>query len=99
MMQNMMIQQNMAMQTDQTLTGVNNMMPGMMGAQMMGMIPQVPTTGPQQMQQANITVIGSKTKTGSTCCVIATMMTGAFCILPLCFMCCMWWKKIASALY
>lgn len=72
-------------------------MPGMMGPQM-GMVPLV-STGPQSMQQANITVIGNKTKTGNTCCIVSTMMAGFFCIFPLFFMCCMWWKKIASALY
>jgi hypothetical protein len=99
MMQNMMMQQNTVMQTDQNINGYNTMMPGMMGAQMIGMMPSIPTIDSQQMQQANITVIGSKTKPFNACCMISTLITGAFCILPLCFMCCMWWKKIAYAMY
>lgn len=73
------------------------MMPNMMG-QDMSMIPPNPT-GPQPMQQADITIVGGKTKSGDLSCLFATIMCGACCIFPLCFMCCMWWKKIVSPVY
>jgi hypothetical protein len=94
----MMMQQNMQMQTNQNLGQASTMVPNMVGQDMMGMMAQNPT-GPQPMQQANITIIGSKIKAGNLCCAISTIISGAFCIFPLCFMCCMWWKKIVSAIY
>lgn len=46
------------------------------------------------IQQANITIAGTKTKSTNACCMISTLVCGTCCIFPLCFMCCAWWKKI-----
>lgn len=51
------------------------------------------------MQQVDITIVGNKTKPGNIGCAISTLMVGVFCCFPLCFMCCMWWKKIVAAFY
>lgn len=54
---------------------------------------------PQTFTEAYIAVAGAKTSPGDLCCAILTIMLGVFCIFPLCFMCCMWWKKMVSPLY
>jgi hypothetical protein len=51
------------------------------------------------VQQASITLVGNKTKPSNTCCFSVTILLGAFFIIPLCFMCCMWWKKIVYPTY
>lgn len=73
--------------------GQSPMLPNMIGV---GMVPPNPNA---PMQQANLTIVGAKTKAGSQCCIISTIMAGACCIFPLCFMCCAWWKQIAYPLY
>lgn len=45
------------------------------------------------IQQANITIAGTKTKSTNVCCMVSTLVCSC-CIFPLCFMCCAWWKKI-----
>lgn len=75
------------------------MMPGSEGTE----FPAVPSVAPEAnmsvpIQQANITLVGNKTKSSNICCFIMTFMF--FCLIfPLCFMCCEWWKKIVSPLY
>lgn len=50
------------------------------------------------VQQANITLVGNKTKSSNICCFMMTFMF--FCLIfPLFFMCCEWWKKIVSPIY
>lgn len=51
------------------------------------------------VNQLNITVVGAKTNTFGTCCYTMTVVSGSFCILPLFFMCCPWWKKIVYPQY
>ena len=46
---------------------------------MMNMVPQHTN---MSFQQANITIISPKIKAGDKCCVIATMLTVAFCVFP-----------------
>jgi hypothetical protein len=92
-----MMQPNMQMETNQNLGEAPTMVPNMVGQDMSMMAPN--PTGPQPMEQADITIVGSKTKDGDYSCLIYTMISGAFCIFPLCFMYCMWWKKIVSAMY
>ena len=61
-----------------------------------------PTTGiplGAAIQQIQITLIGSKTKAANVCCIISTMVAGAFCILPLICLCIPWWKKTVSPVY
>lgn len=64
-----------------------------------GMMNVVPPDINAPMQQANITIVGAKTKPGNQCCIVCTLVSGAFCIFPLCFMCCAWWKNIAFPMY
>lgn len=98
LMQNIMMQQNLNMvPTNQNLVE-NSVMPVMEGQGMMGMMPQNPT-GPPQMQQADITIVGNKTKPGNSACIFSTLMAGLCCCFPFCFMCCTWWKKMVAALY
>lgn len=65
--------------------------------------PNVPPVAPEvnmqaPIQQANITLVGNKTKSSNIGCFILTFMF--FCLIfPLCFMCCEWWKKMVSPLY
>lgn len=59
-------------------------------------MPMMPT---QPISQANITIAGSQTSFGSDCCFILTIILGSFIIFPLCFMCCMWWRKIVYPRY
>jgi hypothetical protein len=33
------------------------------------------------------------------CCQLTTIIAGSFCIFPLCFMCCNWWKKCVNPAY
>jgi hypothetical protein len=91
MQQNMMAPPNMM---QEMLLPNNPMMPGM---PMPGMI----ATGGNEMsiQQGNITLVGNKTKPSNMCCFLMTILCGSFFIFPLCFMCCMWWKKIAYPTY
>jgi hypothetical protein len=51
------------------------------------------------IQQANLTIVGNKTKTPNNCCYILTILLGSLLIFPLCFICCMWWKKIVYPTY
>lgn len=99
-MQNIMMQQNMnmAMPANQSFVEANSIMSTMPGQGMMGMMPLNPT-GPLPMQQADITIVGNKTKPGNVGCIFSTIMAGACCCFPFCFMCCMWWKKIVAAMY
>ena len=63
-------------------------------------MPMFPTiVGPQVITQANITVAGNQTSEGNDCCFILTFFLGVILILPFCFMCCMWWKKIVYPKY
>ena len=97
MQQNMMAQPNMM---QEMLLQDAPMMP-MMPMMPMGM-PVASMMAPQanmNMQQANITLVGSKTKASNNCCYIFTIICGSFIIFPLCFMCCMWWKKIVYPTY
>jgi hypothetical protein len=61
------------------------------------MAPQMPNS--QVVTQANITVVGTKTSTGSDMCFCVTILLASFIIFPLFFMCCMWWKKIVFPKY
>lgn len=49
--------------------------------------------------QATLIIVGNKTSSTNYCCYGATILSGAFCILPLLFTCCMWWKKIVLPKY
>ena len=50
------------------------------------------------VQQANITLVGNKSKSSNVCCVIVTLMF--FCLIfPILLTCCDWWKKIVSPFY
>jgi hypothetical protein len=56
-------------------------------------------TGGARISLATLTIVGSKTKVSNNCCFLLTMITGTFCIIPLFFLCCMWWKKIVYPEY
>jgi hypothetical protein len=56
-------------------------------------------TGGTGISQANLTIVGTKMKGGNTCCFLLTILLGSFCIIPLFFLCCMWWKKIVYPEY
>lgn len=51
------------------------------------------------VQQISITLIGNKVQASNNCCYMITLLCGSFILLPLLFMCCMWWKKIVYPLY
>ena len=76
-----------------------------MGIPPMSLIPPMPIsnmaqgTGQSLVYQANITIVGNKTSSRNSCCFCATYCLGSFLIFPLCFMCCMWWKKIVYPRY
>jgi hypothetical protein len=89
---------NMVMPANQNFVETNSIMPTMADQGMMGMISQNPPVSPP-MQQADITIVGNKTKPGNQGCIFSTIMAGMCCCFPLCFMCCMWWKKIVAAMY
>jgi hypothetical protein len=75
-----------------TFAQQNMMQPNMM-------MNDMPSQSNGQIQQANITIIGSKTKPGNCCCLISTIIAGSCLIFPLCFMCCTWWQKIVNPTY
>lgn len=47
-----------------------------------------------QIFNAQIIITGNQIHEFNTSCLVATIVCGSFIILPLCFMCCGWWKKI-----
>jgi hypothetical protein len=51
------------------------------------------------IQQANIVLVGSKTKAGNSICFCITMVLGALLIFPLILMCFDWWRKITFPMY
>lgn len=53
---------------------------------------------PAPIQQANITLVGNKTKSSNICCCFMTLMCVCL-IFPIFFMCCEWWKKMVCPLY
>jgi hypothetical protein len=46
--------------------------------------------------QATIMVTGTQIKEMNVGCLTCTIIAGSFCIFPLCFMCCNWWKKMVN---
>ena len=71
-----------------------------MGPMAMTSTPVTSTTAVTQViTQANITVAGRQTSMGSLCCALLTVILGVCLIFPLCFMCCMWWRKIVYPKY
>lgn len=83
--------QNLGQETSQQNSMQNPMQQNMMN--MMAPNASAP------IQQANITLAGTKTKTGNVCCLVTTFFLGGCLIIPLTFMCCMWWKKIVNPFY
>lgn len=95
------------------LTQMNMMPPPnvmMQDALFGGMPPMIPGSIPMQsvmttqgnefsIQQANITLVGTKSKAVNNWCHVLTIMSGLILIFPLFFMCCMWWKKIVYPTY
>jgi hypothetical protein len=84
--------------------------PNMMQEAFMGGMPMIPGGIPMQsmmapqgnehlIQQANITLVGTKSKPGNVWCYMFTILCAGFLIFPLCFICCMWWKKIVYPAY
>jgi hypothetical protein len=84
--------------------------PNMMQEAFMGGMPMIPGGIPMQsmmapqgnehaIQQANITLVGTKSKPGNVWCYMFTILCASLVIFPLCFMCCMWWKKIVFPAY
>lgn len=57
------------------------------------------TSTGKPLQQANISIAGIKTKGTNQCCIVSTIAIGGWCIVPLFFMCCDWWKKIVHPTY
>jgi hypothetical protein len=51
------------------------------------------------IQQANITLVGSKIKPSNEICFCVTIVLGAFLIFPLLLLCFDWWKKIVFPVY
>ena len=47
----------------------------------------------------NVTTVGQKTEQRNDCIRIVTMLLGMCLIFPLCFTCCMWWKKLVYPKY
>lgn len=91
-LQAMMMQQQSMMQAQMLQPQM------MMDGNMMG-VPQIPQVPITDIQQANITLVGNKTKPGDMCCFMITIMFASCLIFPLCFMCCTWWKKIVYPMY
>lgn len=75
--------------------GVPPMIPGVIPMQSM----IAPQSNELTIQQANITLVGTKTKPGNTCCYVLTVIFGSLLIFPLCFLCCIWWRKIVFPTY
>ena len=46
----------------------------------------------------NVTTVGDKTGDVNKCCISCTYL-GLVLIFPIFFICCMWWRRIASAKY
>ena len=76
-----------------------NMMNPFGAPQQMMVPPPVPVTTQNHFPKIDITVIGNKTSAYNACCYCFTMFFASLLIFPLCFMCCMWWKKIVYPKY
>jgi hypothetical protein len=70
----------------------------MMVPQPMIMAPQ-PMVMPTSFAKVDITVVGNKMSPYDCFCYTITYLLGACLIFPLCFMCCMWWKKMVYPKY
>lgn len=94
MMPPMMPPADMMMQ-EALLGGMPPMIPG--GIPMQSMM--APQGNELSIQQANIMIVGTKSKPGNDWCHAFTVIFGSLLIFPLFFMCCMWWKKIVYPTY
>jgi hypothetical protein len=96
--------------TQQDMLPVMMPPPNMMQEAFMGGMPMIPGDIPMQsmmasqgnehaIQQADITLVGTKSKPGNVWCYMFTMLGASCLIFPFFFMCCMWWKKIVYPAY
>lgn len=70
----------------------------MMSQPQIMMVPQVVPQS-NNVTEVHITVVGNKTVASDLCCFVLTIVLGSFCLFPLLFMCCAWWKKIIYPKY
>lgn len=63
------------------------------------LMPPQPMAMPTSFPKVDIMAVGNKTKSYNSTCYTFTFLLGGCCILPLLFMCCMWWKKIVYPKY
>lgn len=55
--------------------------------------------GQNYFPKVDITVVGNKTSSYNSVCYFLTICLASIIIIPLCFMCCMWYKKIIYPKY
>lgn len=100
-MQNQMAMQNQMGNPMQNQMGMPMPMPTPMGQMMMPqpimMVPVVAQTN--VVNEVHITVVGNKTAPSDVCCFVLTIVFASFCLFPLLFMCCAWWKKMVYPKY